>query len=606
MATVYFDLPNVTNGTGTSASPKNQTGWNAQVFVAGDTYLFKRGTASASAAFTLTAGTAGNVIRWGSWYNADGSDDTTVARPILNSTTQLSSYSSTNKDYTYIENIELRNIGASKTSVNDFYMIFMGTGSTVTGCIIDSDNGGIGIWGKSNVSVTNNSIFGCRNASSNCVLIVTDAVSMDNITISNNAIYHYGGGTNTSHATRIETTLTSGALTGLTVSGNTITTSTGALNANLATIGMRLSRCPAAEITNNTITYFLEGIFMNGGGAATACNFRTNNCHDNRHFGIHLTTDAIGCLLEYNTCSFNGTSTNDGVTLFAYGRGIELSSAAGQARCSGHTIRFNTCNNNYNYGGPLDNASEGVGIGLDDSVTGCLVYGNTLKNNEGSGIQYYGGTPGSGSPAITDTGGNHVVANFFDSNCTAAINNRRSGGTNLTLFTGHINMAVIFGSVTYVAHNIFVGTTPVGIHQNVSCTLVLVANNVFKDVPHALSFNNTISTGSVNSNVFHSNAVTIQKFCLGGIDASGSPTYVTKTYTGTNDLSLDPQLNATYFPNPGSVVISAGFAYAAGQLDFVGRPFNPAPSIGMYEALTASSALTPPGGRLRKLLQRRR
>lgn len=606
MATVYFDLPNVTNGTGTSASPKNATGWAAQVKTAGDTYLFKRGTTSASTAFALTSGTAGNVITWGSWFNADGSDDTTVARPVLVSSSVLSTLAAP-ANFVTVQNLEFSAV--AMTVADDKAFFFLGTSSTAHNNIIDTNIGVFAAWDKSNVTITSNSVFGVSHSSANNnnVCIVSGTTTMDTITINQNTFRHYGGGGTTSHNVRIETTHATG-ITNLTVYGNSITTSTGIANVNKAALGLRLQRTPSADIRANTIRFHLSGIFSIGGGTATAVTFRFNTLQYNSHFGLHLTTDMVGCTIDTNNCSFNGTSTNDGVNLFAYGRGIEMSSAAGQAKCSGHTIRFNTCNNNFNYGGPNDNASEGVGIGFDDGTNGCTCYGNTLQDNEGNGIQYYGGVIGSGSPAISDTGGNHVVANFFKNNCTNAVKNRRTGGTTLTLFVGHINMATVLGTTpTYVAHNVFVGTTPVAVAQDGSCSLVLVTNNVFMSTAHALMFGNVISVGSVNSNDFF--GVT-QKFCLNGTQADGSPTYAVKTYTGTNDLTFDPSITSTtspaYFPPTTSALIGAGFSYAANQHDFIGTTYTGSPTIGMYQFISGTLGTPTVGGQIRKLLSKRR
>lgn len=588
---IYFDLTNATNGNGASATPYNQTGFNSFVPVAGNTLYFKRGTTSVAHAFTLTSGTSGNLIRWTSYYNSDGTDDITKALPILTTTTVLSAFNGSNNNYVWLENIKV--VASGFTVANDKALMWAGTGSKVTGCYFDSNVGALGIWADSDITISDNTFLGVSHSSANtnCVLLVS-STNMSNISISNNTFKHYGGGSTSSHNCRIEAD-SGNTITNLDFTNNIITTSTGVANANLGAIGLRTSNCTDATIDLNDIRFHLEGIFVTN-GAATVYNITNNICRTNAHFGIHLSTNAVGCILDGNDCSFNGTSTYNGTTLLAYGRGIECSGAAGQDKCSGHTIRFNTCNNNYNYGGPLDNGSEGVGIGLDDSTTDCLVYGNTCKNNEGNGIQQYGGSPGTGTPVITDTGGNAVIANYCENNCTSALKNRRSGGTNTTLFNAHIAFGGSFGGTAYIAHNVCVINTPVGIAINVSCDDLIIANNIITS-PHGISMDTgySASVGVCNSNDFFG---TTQNYCLRTVDVSGSATFASNPYVGTNDLTIDPKFTAAYSLSTGSAAIRAGFAIGT-RLDFLGRTYKSPPSLGMFEDFT-----NPPnaGGNLRK------
>jgi hypothetical protein len=170
------------------------------------------------------------------------------------------------------------------------------------------------------------------------------------------------------------------------------------------------------------------------------------------NFGIHISGLARSYIIERNICNANGGT----LTPTYYGRGIELSSAAGAGAVSGHTIRYNTCKSNYNYGGPLDNGSEGVGIGLDDGVSKCAVYGNIIANNEGNGLQVYGGGDRAKWP---DTGGHTIDSNKMDSNCTFSVLNRRSGGTAPSPFQAHIALAWVYGSPTVISNNTFSGPT---------------------------------------------------------------------------------------------------------------------------------------------------
>jgi parallel beta-helix repeat protein len=223
----------------------------------------------------------------------------------------------------------------------------------------------------------------------------------------------------------------------------------------------------AATLDRNTVSGMLTGIFINGGDRSYVGN---NNCSNNMNFGIHITGTSKYYTIESNVCNTNGGT----LTPTYYGRGIELSSAAGSGAVSGHTIRNNTCRFNYNFGGPLDNGSEGVGIGLDDGVSKCSVYGNIITNNQGNGIQIYGG----GDPARwPDTGGHAINANRMDSNCTFSVLNRRSGGKTPSTFQAHIALAYVYGSPTVVSNNVFSGSTRTGIYMDGTDSNVSVVGN---------------------------------------------------------------------------------------------------------------------------------
>jgi hypothetical protein len=198
------------------------------------------------------------------------------------------------------------------------------------------------------------------------------------------------------------------------------------------------------------------------------------------NFGIHISGFAKSFLIEGNTCNNNGGTLSPTY----YGRGIELSSAAGTNAVTEHTIRRNTCRFNYNYGGPLDNGSEGVGIGLDDGTTRCSVYSNIVSNNEGNGIQLYGG---GDRERFTDTGGNTITSNRLESNCTYSVLNRRSGGTSPSPFYAHVHLAFIYGTRTIISSNVFAGTTRGGIFQDSTSSNVIKANNIYLGVPFPIT-----------------------------------------------------------------------------------------------------------------------
>lgn len=617
----YYDFDAAINGIGTVASPFNT--WSGTTVVAGATYYFKRGTTCDVTNFTLTvSGSAGLPVTYTAYYNADGSDDTSKPRPILANTVALTSLAVT-RTYNIIEHWDIRTTTLT-TASSDKASIFLGSNCTISDCIITSNVGCIASYDKSNITIINNTLHGasCVTTVANNILIISDTTVTSNATVQGNTILHYGGGNTNSHCAKIQTTGAAG-LVNLSVTGNTIrpavnfqrplpgrgfinetetmdqpTHIVGCVNKperiycrNKGGFGMRFVRAAGATITGNNIRGFQDAIFFVGGSSiAVGATISNNILNYNMHFGIHCTTDAVGCTIEYNDCSYNGCDVNDGVSLFAYGRGIELSSAAGQGRCGGHTIRYNTCTYNFNFGGPNDNASEGVGIGLDDGTNNCLVAGNYIAFNEGNGVQYYGGTLGSGTPAISATN-NNVVANLFVSNGTYAVKNRRTGGTYDTLFSTHINCASTQGGISYIANNVFTGTTPCGVSQDYLCLSIVIANNIFNATPHAIRFSTLqlpLGYGTFNNDFFN----VTQKYSSNAVNGNGAPTYPNIAYTGTNDFTFDPLMDASYRPSHVSPALDVGL-HVGTFSDYEGTPFLNPPDIGMYEVLFVEPPIPP-------------
>ena len=573
MAKVYFDFSASSNGVGTSANPFNViTAYTPQ---AGDELYFRRGS-TFNGTISLTAGLPGKRTKYLAWYYPDGSDEPNKPKPIFNLNAVMSTYSSTNKDNVELQNLDLR--ANSLTATADTSLIYLGHNSVFSNNVVDTNIGGVSASGKSNVVISYNTITAVKHAASvgsNNIITVADSKAVDSIYIGYNTITHGGGGGAQSHGIRCESSDSTKDMTNLVIDSNVISPPVGVnYNANTASIGIRIQRCPGAKVTSNNVRGMLTGLFVvGGGGAPISVYIGNNNFSTNLNFGIQLTTDTNNCVLEYNTCNYNGT--ND-ATLSAYGRGIELTSAAGQGRCGFHTVRFNSCNYNKNYGGPADNGSEGVGIGLDDGCVGCLVYGNMLTNNEGNGIQQYGG----GNTSIFTNTFNYIVANFFQNNCTASFTNRRGGGTAQTMFVAHVALAGAYGSTTHVANNVMVGGR-LGVSVGADCANVFLSNNVMVGMENGINFDGTPANSF--SNVFWKNTLSSMINYCTKATTSGAVAFTSINYSGTGDLSVDPQLDVQYKPKIGSPLIGTG-RYIGGFKDAQGRPFRASPSIGMYEA----------------------
>lgn len=571
MTIYYIDPQAATNGNGTSpATPMNS--FVGVVWAAGNRVRIKRGSTFTGVFAPGAAGTSGNPIIIEAYYNADGSDDVVQPFPVLNVTSPLNTYGGGFKDYIEYYHLDIR---ANLSIANDMAVIFCGHSSVVRRCRITSNVGCIGLYSRNNVSITNNVLDGVTHGTANnnnIIIINSDTAAINNVRVSNNTVIHRGGGSSLSHCIRVEGSTY--AINGLILDYNLITPPAGVQYCtNQATIAMRLTRCPSAVVRWNKSYGMLSGVFVAGGGAdVTGMLIERNDFSNMYQFGVHLTKDTHNFTIQYNTCNYNGTNVVNSV-LSAYGRGIEISSSGGENATGGHTIRFNTCCYNKNYGGPSDNGSEGVGIGLDDGTINNLVYGNYVAFNEGNGIQLYGGT-------LTETGGNKIIANYLDSNCTASYTSRRTGGTVRNNFNGHIALANNFGKQTVVANNIFMGPTLCGVTESSNCANVVKANNIFYGVRYPISF----TTGyNCFNNVFHAKDVVMVKYTSGAAyDGAGNPAFTTLAYSGTGDITADPMLDRKYRPLAGSPCIGAG-KHVGAFSDYTGRPFKTPTSIGPYE-----------------------
>lgn len=481
MPTFYIDPSAPGPGNGTLASPFKS--WTSVTWAPGNTYLQKRGT-TYSGVFQLSAGgTAAARITVGAYFAPDGSDDPTRPKPIIilpgAPTTPAAGASvavhNQERDFVTYRNLDIRNTAMPEGS--DVAIIWLGNSCVFDGINVTSNCGGVVVFNKNHVTVSNCVLDVIRNSASysNQGILVAESTAIDDIQILGNTIRHRGGGSASSHAIRCEPYSSGVNVTNLVIRGNRISPPTGiSYNANHGAIGIYLINGVAAQLVGNTVAGMLTGIFLRDGDRI---NVSTNDCSGNMNFGIHVSGSAKSFNIESNTCNRNGGT----LTTTYYGRGIELSSAVGPGAVSGHTIRRNTCRYNYNYGGPLDNGSEGVGIGLDDGTSKCTVYANIVSDNEGNGIQLYGG----GDPArYPDTGGHSIMGNRMNSNCTYSVLNRRRGGTAPSPFYAHIQLAYIYGSPTVISGNIFMGNTRGGISQNSTCSNIVAFNNVYLGVPY--------------------------------------------------------------------------------------------------------------------------
>jgi parallel beta-helix repeat protein len=470
----YIDPTAAGPGNGTLASPFRS--WTSVSWTPGHTYLQKRGTTYSGVFQVAASGTAAQRITIGAYYRSNGSDDTSKPKPVIilpgAPTTPANGASiavhNQERDFVTYRNLDIRNSALPEES--DVAIIWLGNNCVFENNNVTSNCAGVYIFAKNHVTVSACVLDVISNSSAydNQGILVASNVSIDDIRLLNNTVRHHGGGKVASHGIRCETYNSASFLTHLVIRGNRVSPPPGVdYNPNPRAIGIYVVQGAAATLDKNTVTGMLAGIFINSGDGSYVGN---NNCSNNMNFGIHISGVARSYIIEKNVCNSNGGN-------FApswYGRGIELNSAAGSDAVSGHTIRYNTCRFNRNYGGPLDNGSEGVGIGLDNGVSKCSVYSNIVSNNEGNGIQVYGGGDKAKWP---DTGGHTISSNTMDSNCTFSVLNRRKGETTPSPFQAHIALVYVYGSPTVVSSNTFSGTTPMAIYTDGSDSGITTAGN---------------------------------------------------------------------------------------------------------------------------------
>lgn len=568
----YHINPNAPDntGSGTAASPKKTL---AGITLApGDKVLFLRGTTYSDTFSPSAPGTAAQPIEYAAYAYADGSDNEALPRPIISRTAPVSTYASANKHYVSYRDLDVR---GTLTVANDTAMFYLGMNAQFVNMRVDSNCGAVAVWNSSNVLIEGCELNGVSHTSANTnhvVVISADSTHIDNIKVRRCTLNHKGGGSATSHVMRAETNSVSYDLTRLVIEENvSLPPNNAEKNPNIGTIGLRLARCPGVVVRKNIVRGVLSGVYVNGVNAIiTGGRIEDNDFSYCYNFGIHLPGATRNFKIRRNVCWHCGTDAGASY----YGRGIEISSAAGQGQNGGHVIAFNSCCYARNWGGPADNASEGVGIGLDDGTDSCEVYGNYCAFNEGNGIQQYGGIG-------TMTGGHRISGNWLESNCTASFKNRRTGGTTLTNFNAHIGFSAHKGKASYVVNNLFKGATLAGISETTNSDNNLVkANNIFIDVRYPVCMPS--GRGNAYNNIYYSPTVVTQRYSDITVDANGAPTFPALAYTGSNDYGFDPKLDNKGRPKVDSPCIGAG--RNVGKFpDLTGRPFALVPAIGPYE-----------------------
>lgn len=418
---IYIDPSAATNGTGTAASPYNT--WTGVPVGAGYQYFQKRGTSWTGVFPTLSAGISSVTLnRVSSYYNADGSDDTTQPLPILN----LGDSALTVPSYTKVTNMDVRNNRASVAAYTPAILI-NGSGSEVSSNNVTTNLAGIGVADFSNVTISNNTITAATASGSTLMqaVYVNNTTAQSTIAITGNTIKLGTAGT----SVRGIHCVTNGGpvLTGLSVKNNTISTVDGSTITAATHYGISITYAASPELSGNTVPGLYYG--MNISSGCTSPWVHNNTCNGNQT-GINLGGVSTSHTVEWNTCRHNALS------------GVVVDTTS-----DGGTIRFNDCSLN----------TTGISSGAPRSA----IFGNTCYKNSSAGINL---TSGSGD----DTGGRVVTSNFLILNNTAA-------GTFANIACNGVK-----GTRTLISNNLFVGGIG-GVWESNTCTNIEKSNNVFKD-----------------------------------------------------------------------------------------------------------------------------
>ncbi|MGG7603558.1 hypothetical protein [Massilia sp. BKSP1R2A-1] len=556
MPTYFIDPGAATNGTGTAASPFKS--WASVPAGAGNVYKQKRGTTYSGAFPSLVSGTSGNLTTIGAYANTDGTDSFLLPRPVIDIGDRIMP-GTVNSPRTFMKWSEVDIRCSRATLASDVPIMWLGSDVEISDCNLTSNLTALYGEGCNRVKLLRNKITAATAATATHAInaIVIGGAAPTGVIIDGNEVAVGDGGASLAHVVKVSCNQ---PIADIQITNNKIRTTSGESTTHLNKAGIFLALAAGADIrklgtaaatiilAGNDVEGMVDGIFTSSVSNAWIHHNRLNR---NNSFGVHATgslvNPSVGCIAEWNICRRNGKNVSPW-----YGRAIELSGGGSLNACTRWVIRFNDCSYTANWGGPMDNGTEGVGIGLDDGTSRCLVYGNLCYRCEGQAVQTYAGTT---PPA--DTGGHQILCNYFIECGLAAITNRRSGGTTRTPGACNVSLSGTKGALTTVAYNLFVGGYA-GLREGSDCSNVQKYGNVFIDqLEYAIA---AASTSGVRANVYKPGVpINIGSLAL---HANGSAKPVLLSSGVAGDITADPLLDLDRFmPLAGSPLLSRAVAW---------------------------------------------
>jgi len=564
MATVYIDLSAATNGNGTIESPYNT--WAGVPTGAGNVYRQKRGTWWNGAFPSLSSGTSGNVTTITSYGTAD---TLWLPQPIIGIGDSIMPGTLNGpKTFTKWSDVDIR--CERSTVASDVPIMWVGSDVEISDCTLTTNL--TALYGEkcSRVKILRNKIK-CATATTTTAsinaIVLAGSTAIDDNVIDRNEILIGDGGPAGAHVIKVSAAV---PITSLQVTNNRIRTASGQPSPHPDKAGIYIgwangeglfgptgTAAASVIVAGNDVADLVDGVFLYTSSSVWVHHNRVDN---NGSFGVHVTGNAAhpssGCLIEFNKCRWAGRNLAP-----FYGRGIELSAGSKLNACTGHVVRFNDVSYAKNWGGPLDNITEGVGIGLDDATSGCQVYGNLIRGTEGNAIQFYGGTT-----APADTGGHVIVGNFIIECGLGSYRNRRTTPT----LTGcaAISTSKTLGSRTVIAYNVIIGGTS-AVRVDASSSNVEVYGNVFKR--QTVCAITAGSTTGIRDNCYDPS---IPKQ-IGNLtmDGNGTPTPALLSTGGSGDKTANVLVDDAFVALTGSplldMIFRKGVPFAPLMLDLV-------------------------------------
>lgn len=560
MATYHIDPSAAANGTGTAANPFNN--WASVPLGAGHVYRQRRGTTWSGAFPSLTNGTAGAKTTIGAYARADGTDDPALPAPVIDIGDRMFPGTlGSPKSFIRWERILLRSY---RTVVaGDTPMMWVGDDVEFEQVELDTNLTALYAENRHRLKIRGLRITACREASATAAMnaiVISGTVASTGIDIEDLDVLVGDGGPSNCHAVKIGGSTT---MTDLRLAGIRVRTVSGAPTTHINKAGVFVSNAEGAHIRGEAgtsaatidisgidVENLVDGLFLSSVRNAWVHDLQVSR---NNSFGIHGTgtpaNPLSGCVFEWFTANENGRNVSPW-----YGRGIELSGGGAQHACTSNVIRFFEASRNRNWGGPGDNGTEGVGVGLDDATSFTLVYSGTMVGNEGQAVQTYGGaTP----PA--DTGGNVVVGCFMFNNGVAALWSRRGGGTVRTGGACNVSLSGTRGARTILAYNLIVGGFG-GIRMAADCSNVARYGNVFiaqESYAHATP-NLTGIEREIYSPGIPRNIGTL------ALNGSNSPAPTLLSSGTATDQTIDPMLDPErWMPLAGSPLLARAVPWAS-------------------------------------------
>lgn len=557
MAIYYIDPTWTGTASGTFAQPWT-TYASLPALSAGDKVLLKEGTTFVGTVLATASGTSGSRIVYGV-YNANGNEVTNKvgAATIQGDGTNNDNFNTSTYSWVTVSCLNFTQVRAAR------YGIVLGDFGSANGCSalyckVVNQSGSYGVRVKTNTGIGAHSVLGGEFSGNIYGIAIEGTLTGVSVDIRRNLCqYNSEAG--------IRSALSTSSLM------------TGVIKENVCTFNGTLQQVDSKgigiDILSDTDRSFslIDNICSNNwsigiragtfSGLVNRQTISGNTCNFNGYFGIQVNR-GTGCLIANNTCNSNGCNRDS-----KWGRGIEIYSSNPSFPAASVRVVNNTCNYNKNYGGTLNNGTEGCGIGLDNNHGNILVMGNTLIGNDGNGIQF---NP-SGAVGTSIIVGNYLQDNYLVDSDRITSSWEAHSRAQIGLFTTENNVKIYNNTIVNTVPN---SSCTYGISESTTAagTGTVVVNNFF--VGHTVGLN--IRTGVTRThNAFLNNTINVTESSTGATIGDGTGAVVSGFL-----------LDSFYRPTVGSSLIGAG-TYVGRFLGADNQEFRVPMGIGAFSiALT--------------------